>query len=164
MAGTRGKRKLPRHPPEEYVEYLLVVDDWDYSCSLSPADGRHLLGRGFYDEFQPLKFKGHWVEPKGFKYPECVVTLSGKEGLLQEEHERPLKGIGGMWVTWDSLDVYVDVSAARMAELVTFAVADRIKRIGWTGTKLKYRKGTVRYLRTNSELEDEGDGDENSPA
>lgn len=155
MATKQKTRRRRRTKREEPVIYDVLVTDWDYYYSISPDDGRGLLGPGPYSEIQNATFLGTISYPENFKYPKCEVTLSGKEGILEERYEKPSKIVGLLNAQEDTLNAYVFIPSARLAEIVGVASSGRIKCISMTGSKLKWRSGTIQHFSVSTRVEDE---------
>jgi hypothetical protein len=131
---------------QEYIFYVVTVDSWDHIYGLSVGN-RSRFDDGPYSEFAVLTFTGAVVRPENFKTPKAAIGLSSQRGLLEDSNSYP-KSIGMLTGRGDTLDVYVPIPAERMAELITLAASERVKAVAFTGTELKYRKGTI----TNIEL------------
>ena len=149
------KSRRRRRVQEELVFYEVLVTDWDYYYSISPNDARYRFGPGPYWEIQVVKFQGSISRPEGFKYPTCEVTLSGREGMQDEKFETPPKTIGGLSAHEDTLNAYVFIPCERVAEIVEIASTGRIKQISITGSRLKWRSGTVRDISVSTKIEEE---------
>jgi len=94
--------------------------------------------------------------PEKFAYPRAEVTLSGHADLRPpDDGIRP--AIGTIYANSDVIQFYVFLPENDMAELVAAASSGRIRQINFTGTPLKWRKGTVSNVSVSTEV-DEADG------
>lgn len=95
-APRKAKRRRPR---EEIVDYIVEIDDWDWSYSLSLNSERHAIDP--YHEFRHLKIGGR-LHPKGLKTDRVEITLLPSYDMLPEAgKERQPRCVG-------SLDIYDD--------------------------------------------------------
>jgi hypothetical protein len=95
------KKKRRRAPPEEFVDYVVAIEDWDWSYSLSldsskdPDDRCH--------EFRHLQITGKLLRPAGLKTGAVEVTLLPSNDM-SEERRKDYKPIA-----LGALDIYPDM-------------------------------------------------------
>ena len=67
---SKRRRRAPR---EEFLEYVVAIDGWDWSYSLSLNQQKHPVDP--YHEFRHLLITGKLLRPTGLKTDEVEVSL-----------------------------------------------------------------------------------------
>jgi hypothetical protein len=95
MPKAAKKKKLRRAPPEEFVDYVVEIEGWDWGYSLSLNTERHPIDP--YHEFRHLQISGKLLRPAGLKTDRAEVTLlpTFSMGEAQRKDFEPL-ALGGM--------------------------------------------------------------------
>ncbi len=154
------RRKKPRRRHEEFVWYELQVEDWGYYYSFGVDDPKHALGPSPYSQIATLDLKGPLIRPEGHKCTSCVLTSSASPDMMSDRWDEPPPSIGMLSSMGELLNAYVFVPAERMAELVTVAAIGRFRSALITGSRLRYRSGTVHRFHVGTEPEQDEDADE----
>lgn len=147
------KSRKRRQRRDETVRYTLTVTGWDYYYTFGPGHPR--WDPGLYSELATLDLWGSLTKPVGDRHRRAMVTLSARTGLLQENRPEPAKTVGSLTSRDEALSGYVFVPAERLSELVTVSVSGRIKTVEITGTKLKWRQGSIIRLSITTKLDEE---------
>lgn len=149
-----AKRTRRRRFEDEIVQYVITVDDWEYaySCSINHR-GKSCVGS--YRELATLNLKGHVLQPKASEHPTALITLSASEQALGDPGGLSRMGVGTLSARDDLLDAYVLVPAPRMGELLAIASSGRIRAATLSGTRLRYRRGTILSLHLDTSFDGE---------
>jgi hypothetical protein len=84
------KAKRRRKPREEFVDYVVEIDGWDWGYSFSLNMKRQPIDP--YHEFRHLQIKGRLLRPAGLKSDRAEISLLPSSDL-EEERRRDFKPI-----------------------------------------------------------------------
>lgn len=142
-----SKKNNKKRLKDEHVHYVATVSNWNHIYGLSPGM-RNKYETDPYSEFSVLSFAGEIVRPERGKYPKAEIEFSSRRGMFDEVRDTATKFVGLLSTDDEVLRAYVFVPEERMAELLTLASTNRVEAIAFTGTKLKWRKGSVINIQT----------------
>lgn len=150
---TRKSRASKRRSQPDYVIYDLQIDGWDYNHNFGTQPSKDWLHEGPYRGSSTLTFYGAWVSPDVFRYPRGSTTLSSKKGMRSEPINPMPESIGFLSAGNGLMHGHLFLPVERFAELVTVASSGHLQVISLLGTPLRYRKGLVRSISLNTEIE-----------
>jgi hypothetical protein len=149
----KRKKKLP------IIEsYEMEADDWeaDYYFGLAPKN----IIEGVYWEVSNLIIIGRLISP--------VLNMVGKVRVKikadpeVDDHWKPnptitaAKAIGRMAILRDNtMEFYCSVPSYSLPYLAQAVHTKKIRYISITGTKLRYKEGTISHISLSSQKEDE---------
>ncbi|WP_380874289.1 hypothetical protein ACFB49_46950 [Sphingomonas sp. DBB INV C78] len=108
-----------------------------------------------YSELATLDFAGELIRTERSKYALGKVTLSARQGILEEPLTAAARCLGNLSGRGDVLEAYIFVPVERMSELVLVAQAGRIQFISFVASKLRYGSGAVYGVALHSEADEE---------
>lgn len=149
------KRKRRRAPSEDYVDYVVEIDGWDWGYSLSLNTMRRETGP--YNEFRHLRIDGRLLRPIGLKTDVVKVSLLPSADMSQEKRKdyKPL-ALGGLDAYPDRIDGRVGIPADALPPILQMLIAGRFKYMLLRGSKFRYRSARLHSLRLEMNLtEDE---------
>lgn len=92
-AKAAKKKRRRRKLHEEFVDYVVAVEDWGWSHSLSLDTDRRAVDP--YHEFRHLQIRGRLLHPRGLKTDQVEITLLPSYDLLPEARkERQPRCVG----------------------------------------------------------------------
>lgn len=147
-------KKNRKRTKEEYIHYVTLVTGWEHIYGLG-IGGHSRFSDGPYSELSVLKLTGDVVRPDNFKFPKVEIQLSSRAGMLDDDGRELPRSIGLLSSHDDVLAAYVFTPAERMAELLTLAASERLQAVAFTGTKLKWRKGSIINIELMTEFIEE---------
>ena len=84
------KAKRRRKPREEFVDYIVEIDGWDWGYSFSLNLERQPIDP--YHEFRHLQIMGRMLRPAGLKSDRTEISLLSSSDL-EEERRKDLEPI-----------------------------------------------------------------------
>jgi hypothetical protein len=144
---VRRRRRNVNRQVDEHASYVITITGWDSWSSFRVSDGSQWQP-GPYGDSKTLTLRGEVYRPEGFKYPRAEVTLSAQD-RMQEETKNPLC-IGVLNANDDTLRAYVSVPGETLSHLTTVAGSGRLRMVHLSGTRLRYRKGTIASIDLNT--------------
>lgn len=146
----KGKRKRKF---EEYEHYDILISNWDYYYGFHISDPKSHFDHGPYSELSTIEFVGGFAEPEASKFSQAQVTLSSKEGMLDERRFDCPRSIGGLSSRGDIFAAYIFVPSERFAELAAIVSSGRVQALNIYGTRLRYRLGSAINIALTTRLE-----------
>lgn len=137
------RRQKAKRSIDDHVDYVVKISGWDRWWSFRVSAGTRWES-GPYAESGTLTLRGELYRPDKFKSPIVEVTLSSKDGM-REDKGTP-SGIGGLEAYGDLLRAHIFVPIETMAQLTTLAASGRIAMVHISGTRLRYRHGSVKCI------------------
>lgn len=135
---TTKKAKRRRKPPEEIIDYIVEIDDWDFSYWLALNTVRDAFDP--YHEHRDVKMRGQLLRPAGPQTDRITVSLFPSTNLL-EERRKDLKpiAVGSIESYPDRLDGRLSIPADMLPSILQVLVAGRLKYLVMRGSKFRYR-------------------------
>lgn len=90
-AQTDQEGEAPAAPPEEIVDYFVVIEDWDFSYWLALNALRNALDP--YHEHRHVELKGRMLRPAGLKTDRVEVSLFPSIGLAEEHGAKTIPAL-----------------------------------------------------------------------
>lgn len=139
--------------------YQVEVDDWEvyYSFGLAP---KHLM-EGVYWETSKLILIGKIISPVIEKASKARIEISAEPQMDDHSQPKPTivsaKATGWMEIPRgdDRMIFYCSVPSRSLPYLALSVQSGKIKHVSITGTKLKWRQGTISRLHLSAYREDE---------
>jgi hypothetical protein len=140
-----------RAPPEEFVDYMVAIEGWDWGYSLSldtskdPDDPYH--------EFRHLQISGRLLRPAGLKTDVVKVSLLPSSGMSEERRKdyKP-RALGGLDICSDMIRGSIGIPADVLSPILQMLIAKQLKYILLTGSKFHYRSARLTGLRMEMKL------------
>lgn len=97
------KKKRQRKLREEFVDYIVEIESWDWAYSFSLNTERRPIDP--YDEFRHLQIRGRLLRPAGLKTDQVVVSLLPTLDLEKGRRKdlKPL-ALGALGLRRDGID------------------------------------------------------------
>jgi len=139
--------------------YKIEIEDWeaDYHFGLAPKN----IIEGVYWEGSNLIIIGNLTSPILDTVSKTKVELHGDPKLDDHWQQNPTiisaKAIGWIEITRQDnmLIFHCSVTYRSLPYLACAVHAKKIKYVSISGTKLKYRQGTISHISLSSQIEDE---------
>ncbi|MGA7809768.1 hypothetical protein [Bradyrhizobium sp.] len=136
------KKARRRKPPEEIVDYIVEIEDWDFGYWLALNTLRDALDP--YHEHRHVELKGRMLWPKGLKTDRVEISMFPSVSLL-EERRRDLKpiAIGAIEAYPERLGASVGIPQDALAPILQMLIAERFKFVVLRGSKFLYRSARL---------------------
>jgi hypothetical protein len=148
------KKKRRRAPPEEFVEYVVEIANWDwgYSLLLNTSTGRY-RDDDPYMEFRHLQITGKLLRPVGLKTDAVQVSLLPSSGMSEEKRKdyKPI-ALGALDLYPDMIKGSIGIPADVLSPILQTLIAKELKFILLTGSKFRYRSARLTGLRLEMRL------------
>jgi hypothetical protein len=109
------RQKKPQKPVREIAFYVIEVNDWQHSYSLSLNDNdslKDLFGPGLFREHKSFALSGVFLEPKKITGKDLKIKLFGSRDMAEilnkpEDYPRAsAKAVGGLTVRGKTREYY----------------------------------------------------------
>jgi hypothetical protein len=145
---TEPKSKAPRRatrrrkPPEEFVDYIVEIDDWNFRYWLSLNTVRNALDP--YYEHRHVEIKGRLLRPTGLRTDRVGVSLFPSISL-EEERRKDLKpiAVGAIEAYPERLDANLSIPLDALVPILQMLVSGRLKFVVMRGSKFRYRSARL---------------------
>lgn len=134
---TSRRRRTKRSRRDETVEYALRPRTWDYYFSFRVSDPKSRWDPGPYSQLATLSLKGDLIRPTDTRFKHIEVTLSARQGMMNESRETSFRTIGSLSSSDDALYAYVFIPAEFVPELASVAQSGRICAVRLLGSRLR---------------------------
>lgn len=146
------KAKRRRKPPEEFVDYIVAIEDWDWDYSLSLDGRRHATGP--YNEFRHLKISGRLLHPKGLKTDRNQITLLPSYDMLPEARkDRQPRCAGSLDVYDDRIAGLVSIPVDALPPILQMLISGRFRFVEMRGSRFRYRQALCNSFRLEMKLD-----------
>ncbi|MDA9420972.1 hypothetical protein [Bradyrhizobium sp. CCBAU 53380] len=147
---TRKKRRRSQREPEVY--YVVAIEGWDWSYSLSLNTDRKAVDP--YHEFRHLQVRGRLLHPKGLRTDRIALTFLPSRDLEAERRKalRPLL-IGTLDGHGDEITGLFSVPEDALPPILQMMAADRFKFFMAHGTPFSHRRATLAGFRLEMKLD-----------
>ncbi|WP_024584234.1 hypothetical protein [Bradyrhizobium sp. OHSU_III] len=146
-----GRKKRRRAPREEFVDYIVEIDGWDWGYSLSlntmPREADS------YNEFRHLQITGKLLRPAGLKTDIVEVSLLPSADV-SEERRKDYKppALGGLEAYPDRIDGHVGILQEALPPILQMLIAGQFRFMLLLGSKFRYRSARPHSLRLEMKL------------
>lgn len=158
---TPRKARRRRKPPEEIVDYVVAIEDWDwgYSLSLNAIRGE----TDPYSEFRHLQITGKLLHPAGMKSDRVEMSLLPSFDMSEERRKdyKPI-ALGSLEICPDRIDGHVGIPQDALPAILQMLIAGLFKFMLLRGTKFRYRSARLRSLRLEMKLTEDDLPEESS--
>lgn len=157
---TEPKQKAPRKvkrrrkPPEEFVDYIVEIESWDFSYWLALNTLRNALDP--YHEHRHVEIGGRLLRPTGLKTDRVEVSLFPSTSL-EEERRRDLKpiAVGAIEAYPERLDANLSIPSDALVPILQMLIADRLKFVVMRGAKFRYRSARLHSYSLGTKLDED---------
>ncbi|MCS3445907.1 MULTISPECIES: hypothetical protein [Bradyrhizobium] len=148
------KAKRRRAPPEEIVDYIVEIEDWDFSYWLALNTLRNALDP--YHEHRHVELKGRMLRPAGLKTDRVEVSLFPSVSL-EEERRKDLKpiAVGSLELYPERIDGHVGIPSDALVPILQMLVAGRLKFVVMRGAKFRYRSARLHSYSLGTKLDED---------
>ncbi|MDA9445634.1 MULTISPECIES: hypothetical protein [unclassified Bradyrhizobium] len=147
---TRKKRRRSQREPDVY--YVVAIDGWDWSYSLSLNTDRRAVDP--YQEFRHLQVRGRLLNPKGLRTDRIALTFLPSKDLERETWRalRPLL-VGSLDKHGDEITGLFSLPEDALPPILQMMTADRFKFFVANGTPFSHRRATLTGFRLEMKLD-----------
>ncbi|QOZ24093.1 hypothetical protein [Bradyrhizobium sp. CCBAU 51753] len=151
---TIRKKARLRKPPEEIVDYVVEIEQWDFGYWLALNTLRDPLDP--YHDHRHLHLKGRLLRPTGLKTERVEVSLFPSLGL-QEERRKDLKpiAVGSIEAYTERFSASKGIPSDALAPIIQMLNAGRLKFVVMRGSKFRYRSARLVSYSLNSKLNED---------
>ncbi|WP_230646765.1 hypothetical protein [Bradyrhizobium sp. Leaf401] len=148
------KAKRRRKPPEEIVDYIVEVEDWDFSYWLALNTVRSALDP--YHEHRHVEIKGRMLRPKGLKTDRVEISIFPSPNLM-EERRKDLKpiAVGAIEAYPERLDANLGIPSDVLVPILQMLTAGRLKFVVMRGSKFRYRSARLQSYSLATRLDED---------
>ncbi|MDA9478895.1 hypothetical protein XI03_31290 [Bradyrhizobium sp. CCBAU 65884] len=159
---TEPKQKAPRKvkrrhkSSEEFVDYIVEIESWDFNYWLALNTLRNALDP--YHEHRHVEMKGRLLRPTGLKPDRMDVSLFPSISL-EEERRKDLKpiAVGAIEAYPERLDASLSIPSDALTAVLQMLIAGRLKFVVMRGSKFRYRSARLQSYRLGTKLEEDED-------
>lgn len=150
------KAKRRRKPIEEFVDYIVEIESWDFSYWLALNTLRNALDP--YHEHRHVEIKSRLLRPGGLGIDRVVVSLFPSIGL-EEERRKDLKpiAVGALEAYPERLDANLSIPSDALVPILLMLIAGRLKFVVMRGSKFRYRSARLHSYRMATKLDEDDD-------
>lgn len=146
-----GKTKRRRQPPEEFVDYIVEIDGWDWGYSISINAERRPIDP--YHEFRHLQVRGRLLQPAGLKTDKTEISLLPSPELVTDRRKgfEPV-ALGTLDVRGDMIYGNIGIPWDALTPILQMLIAGRFKFVLMRGARFRHRSAKLRSLRLETKL------------
>jgi hypothetical protein len=146
-----NKKRRRRVQREEFLQYIVAIDGWDWSYSLSLNQETHPVDP--YHEFRHLLITGKLLRPTGLKTDKVEVSLlpSVEMNHGQRKDHEPL-ALGSLETYNDRIVGLLSIPMDVLPPILQMLIGDRFKFVSMIGTKFHYRRARLHGFRLEMNL------------
>ncbi len=148
------RKKRGRKPLEEFVDYIVEIESWDWSYSLSLNSDRRAVDP--YHEFRHLQIRGRLLHPTGLSTDRFELTLLPSHDLEPEARKQssPLC-VGSLDAHRGRLAGLMSIPADSLAPILQMMIGERFKFIAMRGDRFKRRRALFRSFRLEMTMDED---------
>jgi hypothetical protein len=145
------KKTRRRKPPEEFVDYVVEIESWDWSYWLALNTLRDPLDP--YHEHRHLQIKGRMFRQTGLKTDRVEVSLFPTINL-EEERRKELKplALGALESYPDRIEATLGIPSDALVPMLQMLTAGRLRFVVLKGTKFRYRSARLHRFSLSAAL------------
>jgi hypothetical protein len=149
-----ANRKRRRKPREEFVDYIVAINGWGWSFSLSLNTERRAVDP--YHEFRHLQIRGRLLHPIGLKTDQVNLTLLPSHELDPETRKQstPLC-VGSLDVYGDRVNGLVSIPADVLPPILQMLIGEQFRFVAMRGPRLKHRRALLHSFRLEMTIDEE---------
>lgn len=149
-----ARMKRGRKPREEFIDYIIAIEGWDWSYSLSLNTDRRAVDP--YHEFRHLQIRGRLLHPTGLKTDQFELTLLPSYDLDPEVRKQssPL-GVGSLDAYGDRITGLMSIPVDALSPILQMMIGERFKFIAMRGDRLKRRRALFRSFRLEMSMDED---------
>jgi hypothetical protein len=150
-----AKKERRRKPREEFVDYVVAIEDWGWSYSPSLDTDRHAADP--YREFSDLQIRGHLLHPKGMKTDQVEITLLPSYDLLPEARkERQPRCVGSLDIYGDRIAGLVSIPMDALPPILQMLIGGRFQFISMRDSAAAIQRASARPCGTPAAISQAG--------
>jgi hypothetical protein len=137
-----NRKRRRRAPREVFLEYIVAIDGWDWSYSLSLNQEKHPVDP--YHEYRHLVITGRRLRPTGLKTDKVEVSLlpSVEMNHGQRRDHEPL-ALGSLETYDNRIVELISIPTDVLPPILQMLIGDRFKFASMSGTKFHYRRARL---------------------
>jgi hypothetical protein len=150
------KKKIRQAPREEIVQYVVVIESWDWGYSLFLNDERRPTDP--YHEFRHLLITGRLLRPAGLKTDRVEISLLPTHDMGEEKRKayEPI-ALGSLEALPDLIRGSIGIPADALSPILQMLIAKEFKFVLMTGSKFRHRSARLTGLRLEMKLTEDDD-------
>lgn len=152
ISAKAGRKKRGRKPREQFVDYIVAIEGWDWSYSLSLNIDRRAVDP--YHEFRHLQIRGRLLHPTGLKTDQFELTALPSYELDPgvRKQSTPLC-VGSLDAYGERLTGLISIPADALPPILHMMIGERFKFIAIRGDRLKRRRALFRSFRLEMSID-----------
>lgn len=150
-----AKRKKRRQAPRpESVEYIVAIDGWNWSYSLSLNADKHPIDP--YNEYRHLRIDGRVLRPTGLKVDRIEVTLLPSVEMDHDKRKdaEPL-ALGSLSAHDDRITGLISIPQDALPPILQMLIAKEFRFLCMFGSQFRYRNARLRSFRLEMNMSED---------
>jgi hypothetical protein len=145
------KKKRRRAPAEEFVQYVVAIEGWDWSYTFLLNDDKRPVDP--YHEFRHLQITGKLLRPAALKTDWVEISLLPTNDMSEEKRKgyEPI-ALGSLDAQLGIIRGSIGIPADALPPILTMLIAKELKFILMTGAKFRHRSARLTGLRLEMKL------------
>jgi hypothetical protein len=151
---ARKRKKRRRKPREEFVDYIVAIEDWNWSYSLSLNTERHAIDP--YHEFRHVQIRGRLLHPKGLKTERAEITLLPSYDMLPDARkEREPRCVVSLDVYGERIAGLVSIPVDAVPPILQMLIGGCFRFASMRGPPLRYRQTLCNSFRLEMTMDED---------
>ncbi|WP_315786547.1 MULTISPECIES: hypothetical protein [unclassified Bradyrhizobium] len=148
------KTKRRRKRPEEFVDYIVEIESWDFRYWLALNTVRNQIDP--YHEHRHVEMKGRLLRPLGLQTDRVEVSLFLSMSLMEERRKefKPI-AVGAIESYLDRLDAGIGIPSDALEPILEVLIAGRPNFLVMRGSKLRERSARLHSYSLGTKLEED---------
>lgn len=145
------KKKRRRAPAEEFVQYVVAIEGWDWSYTFLLNDDKRPVDP--YHEFRHLQITGKLLQPAALKTDRVEISLLPTNDMSEEKRKgyEPI-ALGSLDAQPGIIRGSIGIPADALPPILTMLIAKELNFILMTGAKFRHRSARLTGLRLEMKL------------
>ncbi|QQO34261.1 hypothetical protein JJC00_00635 [Bradyrhizobium diazoefficiens] len=150
------KTKRRSRPTEEIIDYIVEIENWDFTYWLALNSLRSALDP--YHEHRLVEIRGRLLRPTRLESDRIEVSLIPSISL-EEERRKDLKPIalGTIEAYPERLDATLSIPSDALTPILQMLIAGRLKFVVMRGSKFRYRSARLHSYSLGTKFEEDED-------
>ncbi len=150
---TRHKTSRRGNRAQEFVSYLMAIEDWDWSFSYGVGQDR--FDEGLYADHRQLQLRGTLTVPsKKAQTAELTLIPADDRDAPNGLQRRPL-GVGGVHLYRGKLSAYLGMPTDALAPVLQMLIAGKFRFADLYGERLRYGRARITSYRLEMNIDEE---------
>lgn len=151
---TKKKKGRRERPQDDYVRYVVAIENWDWRYSFGLAGRKDSLDP--YSEYRHLAITGKLLHPTNSSIGCVELWILPTEDLDESKRKNGQpNSVGSLSLHHGRLNGLLSIPKDSLTPILQILVAGRFKFVDLGGTKLRYRQGLVRSFRLEPHIDED---------